>query len=455
MKHPLAATRRRFLRTTIAATAGITVAPNILRAQNGPEPLRVAAIGVNGKGSSDIDEIFKGNVIVGLCDIDSSRAVQKREQHPDAKFFYDFREMLDTMKDQIDVVTVSTPDHSHFPAALMAMQLGKPLMCQKPLTNNIWEARVLGNFARKHNILTVMGNQGATYEGTRRIKEIIEAGVIGDVTEVHAFTNRPIWPQGKNVPTPAEPVPDHIKWDLFLAQVAKDWEYSPTIHPFKWRGFWDFGSGAIGDIACHALHAAYWALDLGGDCTVEASNVSEFDEKSFPVRSVLTFHFPAKGSRAALKLVWQDGIKDANENPDFIRPPGLPDGFKFSQGDQIFIGTEGTMVCADIYGGAAPQLYPETLTEKARAVPRKFDRVRGGPTQELCAAIRGTGPKPVSSFDGTAAGLTEMALTGNLAIKYNRKIDWDSQALGVRGFPEADAMIKRVYRSGWEAKDLG
>ncbi len=445
-------TRRHFIHTGAAASAALMAGPNILRAGDGPEPLRVAAIGCGGKGNSDIDEIARGNVVRALCDIDDNMAANKREQYPDARYFHDFREMLDTMGDEIDVVTVSTADHSHFPAALAAMRLGKPVFVQKPLTNTIWEARVLANMAAQRGIPTVMGNQGATFEGTRRIKEILNAGVIGDVVEVHCYTNRPIWPQGRDVATPGAAVPDHVKWDLFLAQVATEWEYSPEIHPFKWRGFWDFGSGAIGDIACHAMHAGFWALDLRGDFTVEAENVSEFDERSFPERSAVIYHFPERNGRPPIKLVWQDGVKDPNNHPGFIRPEGLPSDYNLrgQDGEQIFIGTEGVLIAPDIYGRAAPILLPESLEAKASEVPRSIPRVRGGPTQELCAAIRGEGPKPVSNFEDVAAPLTEMSLAGNLAIHLAQKIDWDSDALEARNLPEAKSLIKREYRDGWE-----
>ncbi len=439
--------RRRFLGGALAASTSMALGANLLRAANGPEPLRVGGIG---SGVGDVGQIAHGNIIHALCDIDSRRAAGNRRNHPNARFFYDFREMFSEMADEIDVVTISTPDHSHFPAALAAMQLGIPVFVQKPVSNNIWETRLLAQLARKLNLPTVMGNQGATFEGTRRIREIIEAGVIGDVLEVHSHTDRPIWPQGVNLNLPPADAPDSIRWDLFLAQVDSDMPYSPEIHPFKWRGLRDFGCGAIGDIAPHSLHAAFWALDLRGDFTVEASEVSEFDDNSFPERSVLTYHFPARDGRAPVKIIWQDGVKNPATHRGFIRPAGLPDDFDLGDGAQVFVGTEGTLVCPDLNGRAAPILFPEELREKAASVPRTLPRVEGGPTRELCAFIRGDGPKPVSSLDEWAGPLSEMCLVGNLAILLGKKIDWDSENLSARGMPEADTIIRRQYRAGWE-----
>ena len=238
MKSP---TRRQFMKST-AAVAGAAFAPNVLFGQEKAlNQLNVAAVGCNGKGAGDIQEISKGNRIAFLCDIDRKRAGAMTTNYPDAKYFSDYREMFATVADQIDVVTVSTPDHMHFPIAVEAIRHGKPVMVQKPLCNTLWEARALANYAKEKNVLTVMGNQGATMEGTRVLREWIESGMIGDVTEVHYWTNRPIWPQGKGLKFPAEPVPDTINWDVWQGTCATDRPYSPEIHPRAWRAFWDYG----------------------------------------------------------------------------------------------------------------------------------------------------------------------------------------------------------------------
>ena len=445
--------RRRFLQST-AVLAGSAIAPNILFGQDKvSKPLNVASIGCGGKGWSDISEISNGNRMAFLCDIDKSRAQKALDQFPDAKYFSDYREMFASVADQIDVVTVSTPDHMHFPIAVEAIKHGKPVMVQKPLCNNLWEARALANYAKEKGVLTVMGNQGATMQGTRILREWIEAGLIGDVTEVHYWTNRPIWPQGPGLQFPAEPVPAHINWDVWQGTCATDRPYSSKIHPFAWRGFWDYGCGALGDIACHSMNSAFWALDLKGDFVVESSKVSAFDATIAPQRSTIVYQFPAKGQRAPVKVVWQDGVKDANTDKEFVRPPGIPADLKLNpEFGQVFVGTKGVIFVNDAYCGSAPVLFPEALREKARSIAKVYPRVIGGPTQELCRAVRGEGPKPVSNFIDHAGPLTEMVLVGNLAVRLGKKIDWDMQNMNARGLPEVKEHLKRTYRAGWEPK---
>lgn len=445
--------RRRFLKSA-AALAGTAIAPNILLGQGKTlKQLNVAAVGCGGKGGSDISEISNGNRIAFLCDIDKERAKGAMGKFPDAKFFSDYREMFASVADQIDVVTVSTPDHMHFPIALEAIRLGKPVFVQKPLCNTLWESRVLSNIAEKKGVLTVMGNQGATMAGTRVLREWIEAGLIGEVKEVYYWTNRPIWPQGKGLEFPAETVPEHINWDVWQGTCATERPYSSKIHPFAWRGFWDYGCGALGDIGCHSFNSAFWALDLKGDFIVESSKVSEFDENIAPKRSTITYQFPAKGGRGPVRVIWQDGVNDPNTDKDFVRPPGIPADLQLNnEFGQVFVGTEGAIFVNDAYCGTTPVLYPEALRAKARTIKPVYERVKGGPTQELCRAIRGEGPKPVSNFVDHAGPLTEMVLAGNLAVRLGKKIDWDMKKMEARGLPEVKAMLKRVYRKGWEPK---
>lgn len=446
-------TRRTFIKSA-AALAGTTFAPNLLLGQDKAlKQLNVAAVGCGGKGLGDISEIAPGNRIAFLCDVDKNQAAQARESFPDAKFFTDYREMFAAVGDQIDVVTVSTPDHMHFPISVEAIRHGKPVMVQKPMCNNLWEARALADYAKEKNVLTVMGNQGATLQGTRILREWIEAGVIGEVKEVYYWTNRPIWPQGVGLEFPTQPVPADLNWDLWQGTCATDRPYSPKIHPFAWRGFWDYGCGALGDIGCHSFNSAFWALDLVGDFVVEASKVSAFDDTIAPMRSTITYDFPAKGKRGPVKVIWQDGVNDPNTDKDFVRPPGLPAGVElYAPFGQAFVGTEGVMLINDAYCGSPPVLFPENLKEKARLVQKVYPRVIGGPTQELCSAVRGDGPKPISNFVDHAGPLTEMVLVGNLAVRLGKKIDWDMKAMEARGMPEVKATLKRTYRAGWEPK---
>lgn len=445
--------RRRFIKST-AALAGAAFAPNILLGQDKTSKiLNVAAVGCGGKGGSDISEISPGNRIAFLCDIDARHTERASKKFPDAKVFSDYREMFATVADQIDVVTVSTPDHMHFPIAVEAIRHGKHVMVQKPMCNTLWEARALANFAKEKGVLTVMGNQGATMAGTRVLREWIEAGLIGDVKEVHYWTNRPIWPQGKGLQFPSEPVPAHINWDVWQGTCATDRPYSPKIHPFAWRGFWDYGCGALGDIGCHSMNSAFYALDLKGDFIVESSKVSEFDETTAPKRSTIVYQFPAKGKRAAVKVIWQDGVNDPNNDKDFMRPPGIPADLKLNKEfGQVFVGTEGVIFVNDAYCSSAPTLFPETLREKAKTIKPVYERIKGGPTQELCRAIRGEGEKPVSNFVDHAGPLTEMVLAGNLSVRLGKRIDWDMKNMEARGMPEVKALLKRAYRKGWEPK---
>lgn len=445
--------RRRFLQGS-AAFAGVAFGPNLLfgKAQDSTE-LNVAAVGCAGKGRSDISEIARGNHIAFLCDVDVNRAKRARDAHKDAKFFQDYREMFAQAADQIDVVTVSTADHMHFPIALEAMRHGKPVMVQKPLCNTIWETRALSDYARKKGVLTVMGNQGATVQGTRILREWIEAGLIGEVTEVHYWTNRPIWPQGKGLEFPPAEVPAHLNWDVWQGTCATERAYSPKIHPFAWRGFWDYGCGALGDIGCHSFNSAFWALDLSGDLVVEATHSTEFDEVTAPQRSTIVYDFPTKGSRRALKVIWQDGYGNPDQDEDFIRPPGLPKDLSLKTPTgcgQAFIGTEGVIFVADPYCGSAPKLYRKGKEVRPGKVEAVYERIKGGPTQELARAIRGEGPKPVSNFEDHAGPLTEMVLAGNLALRSGKVIDWDSENMEARGLPELKDMIRREYRQGWE-----
>ena len=443
--------RRGFLKSG-SLFAGAAIAPNLLLSQEPAlKKLQVAAVGCAGKGAGDISEIANGNEIIALCDIDHAHAKGTFDRFPDAKKFFDFREMLHELGDKIDVVTVSTADHMHFPIALEAMRHGKPVFVQKPLCNTIWETRVLSQYAKKKGLMTVMGNQGATMTGTRLLREWIEAGLIGEIKEVHYWTNRPIWPQGKGLEFPETPVPDTLNWELWQGSVANRRAYNPKIHPFAWRGFWDYGCGALGDIGCHSMNSAFWALDLRGDFIVEASKVSEFDDVIAPQRATIEYLFPARNGRAPVKVVWQDGYGDVNSDAGFIRPPGIPADLQLNKEfGQVFVGTEGVIYCADAYCGSVPVLFDEKLKEKAKTIKPTYERVKGGPTQELARAIRGEGPKPVSNFEDHAGPLTEMVLAGNLAVRLGKKIDWDSAKVLARGEDSAAPFIKRAYHTDWE-----
>jgi hypothetical protein len=248
-------------------------------------------------------------------------------------------------------------------------------------------------------------------------------------------------------------VPDTLDWDVWQGTCATERPYSPEIHPFKWRGFWDYGCGALGDIGCHSMNSAFWALDLLGDFVVEVSKVTPFDETMAPKRSTIVYDFPAKGQRGPVMVIWQDGVANPNTDKDFVRPPGLPADLELNPGfGRVFIGTKGIIFFNDAYCSTSPRLFPESLMAKARTIPKVYARVKGGPTQELYRAIRGEGPKTVSNFVDHAGPLTEMVLAGNLAFRLGKRIDWDMKNMAARGLPEVKTMLKRPYRAGWEPK---
>ena len=311
MKSPLfRPSRRSFLKGLTVTTAGGIILPNILiRADDTPasRKLAVAAIGCGGKGASDLEGSSKGNEVVALCDVDEKTLASAAQKYPNAKLFRDFRKMLDEVK-EIEAVTVSTPDHAHYPAAMHAIALGKHVCVQKPLTNTLWEARELHKAAKWKGVITQMGNQGHTYDDNRVVKEWIAAGVIGKVKEVHVWTNRPIWPQGKDVSFKPGDVPANLDWDLWLAATPEH-AYSPDIHPFKWRGFLEWGAGAFGDMGCHLIDAASWALDLGVPRYVTASQVDEITDIAWPKGSVVKMEFPDVKGHGDVTLTWYEGKK--------------------------------------------------------------------------------------------------------------------------------------------------
>jgi predicted dehydrogenase len=435
-------TRRRFLQTASLAAAA-SLAPRAFAAPfrnlvTGGRKLRVACIGLGGKGQSD-SLACASEDIVALCDVDFERGRELFYRYPQAARYRDYRQMLAEMGDRIDAVTISTPDHTHFSATLMAIELGKHVYVQKPLTHTIGEARILKAAAAKARVVTQMGNQGHANEGTRLTKEWIEAGVIGTVREVHAWTNRPIWPQGVPLPEPA-PVPKTLDWNLWLG-VAPENPYSPGIAPFNWRGFWDYGCGALGDMGCHILDAAFWALDLRGDATLSAVSEGDHSDVSAPRSSVVTYQFPCRGKRAPVKIVWYDGEKRPPT------PPELGPGAKLPDGGVFFLGDRGVLYNSDTYG-ASPRLLPEERMSAFTDRPKKtIPRIpKSNPHLEWIRACKGEGPNPGSNIVDHSADLTEMVLLGNLALRAGQTIEWDSARLRCTNLPAADRFIHKSYR---------
>jgi predicted dehydrogenase len=398
--------------------------------------LRIACIGLGGKGHSDVMN-SASEEIVALCDVDFARGAETFARFPNVPRYRDYRQMLREMDRKIDAVTVSTPDHTHFPAALMAIQMGKHVYVQKPLTHTIGEARALKAAALKAGVVTQMGNQGHANDGTRLLKEWIDAGVIGAVHEVHAWTNRPSWAQAVPFRETA-PVPDTLDWNLWQGS-SPVCDYSPKLAPFGWRGFWDYGCGALGDMGCHILDAPFWALNLRGPAKVSA--ISEGNtETSCPKWSIVTWEFPARGDLPPLTMKWYDG----GNKPPVPEELG-PDG-KLGNGGVIYKGTLGTMLSEGDYG-SSPRLIPE---EKLQAMthrpPRVIPRVpKADPHMEWINACKG-GPVPGSNIIDHSADLTEMVALGNLAIRLGKPIEWDPIRGACVGMPEANRFIHKNYR---------
>jgi predicted dehydrogenase len=442
--------RRDFLKQSALAGVGFWVAgtSNLLAdSKSSNERLNIACIGVGGKGSSDTDQAANHGTVVALCDIDDKTLNAKAQKFPKAKKYNDFRKMFDEMAKDIDAVTVSTPDHTHAPASVMAMKLGKHVYCQKPLTHDVHEARVMRETARKYRVATQMGNQGTAENGLRRAVEIIRAGAIGPVREVHVWTNRPIWPQAPSItsrPRETPPIPPHVHWDEFLGP-APERPYSPAYHPFAWRGWWDFGTGALGDMACHTANMAFMALKLGYPISVVAE-CDDINPETYPGWAMIHYQFPARGDMPPVKLTWYEGKRAGQK---VLPPPELTKGQKVSDSGSLLVGDKGILYSPNDYG-ASYKLLPEKDFEGYQGPPETLPRNgRGddGMKAEWVAAIKG-GPPAMSNFD-YAGMLTETVLLGNVAMRVGKKIEWDGPNLKAKNCPEADQFIRREYRKGW------
>lgn len=446
--------RRSFLKGLTVTTAGGIILPNLLlRAADTPagKKLGIAAIGCGGKGESDLDAASKENEVVALCDVDATTLAKAAKKFPNAKTYSDFRKMLDEVK-SIDAVTVSTPDHAHYPAAMHAIALGKHVCVQKPLTNTLWEVRELHKAAKKKGIISQMGNQGHTYDDNRKLKEWLDAGVIGKVQEIHVWTNRPIWPQGNQVVFKPGDVPANVDWTAWLAGTP-DHPYSPDIHPFKWRGFLEWGAGAIGDMGCHLMDPIFNALELGMPQTAEAE-MQELTDIAWPLGAIVTYQWKGHPKLGNVSMKWYEG-KNVDGTPKLPAvPAACGDLGKLPDGGWFIVGSEGVIFnkndqCKD------PQIYPEKRRADFLATPpaQKYARSpkAGQPQEEWTLAIKNGKPFDFMSQFDYSVPLTELGLIGGLAMRVGKKIEWNSAKLEVTGMPEAAKYIKRQkYRAGWE-----
>lgn len=438
-------TRRSFVEGAAAATAFTIVPRHVLGGKGFVAPsdkLNVACIGVGGMGRNDVRGMESEN-IYALCDVDLKAADDAMRAYPAAKRYRDYREMLAKEAPNIDLVTVSTPDHNHAAAAMLALKAGKHVYCQKPLCRTLGEVRALRDEARRRpKQVTQMGNQGHTGDGMRIMREWTEAGAIGTVREIHYWTNRPIWPQGMDRPTDAHNVPLTLDWNLWLGP-APERPYNPDYMPFRWRGWWDFGTGALGDMACHGMDAAFWAFDLGYPSAVEAETTTLYDE-SAPKSSRVTYWFPEKPGRPAIKVVWRDGgLWPA-------RPKGLDATAKWPPaeiGGQMWVGDSGAML-AGMYGDDPKILDPKKDAEiRANPPAEKYPR-SPGVYQEWIGACKGGSPA-LSSFSGHAAALTEMVLLGCLAVRLGQRLELDPSTGMVTNVQLPGEWVKPTYRPGW------
>ncbi len=458
--------------TAAAATAafGAQVVPSRVFGANQRPAL--AGIGSGGKGKTDIAESAKsGFDVVALVDIVDVKRLREgdlsakkirsrlgsmrgtREAHPDAKFYSDYREMLHDLGDKVDAVTVSTPDHHHFHASVLAMKAGKHVYCQKPLTHGIWEARMMTELAAKTGVQTQMGNQAHANDHMRRVTELVRAGIIGKVREVHAWTNRPIWPQGFKTPPPADPVPAGIDWEQWVGPAP--WvDYSGKIAPFAWRGWWNYGTGAMGDMACHIMDMPYWALELGAPTSVQA--VAEGATRfSAPINSTVTYEFADKG----VKYVWYDGQKGAKFDreawkliPGEFNRPGeeVLEGVDYKSYGSVLVGERGKLFFNRFRDTWIVK--PSAALDGFKNWPKPtIPRARGQNNyHEWLDAIQGKIDHGQSYF-GLAGPFTEVVLLGTLAQRNpGKKLVWDAKKMEVKGRPELNLQIRRKYRSGWE-----
>jgi len=435
--------RRDFLGTAPMAAAALTIVPGDVLGRSGrtspSNKLNIAGIGVGGKGYGDIQSVPSEN-IVSLCDVDHHYAAKAFKKFPQAKVYTDFRKMLNQQKD-IDAVLIATPDHSHAVIAMTAIQLGKHVFCQKPLAHSVYEVRQMTEAARRAGVATQLGNQGQASEGARLVSEYIQAGAIGTVREIHGWTNRypRISPRGIPRPKDTPPVPDTLDWDLWLGP-APYRPYHPCYLPFSWRGWWDFGTGVLGDIGCHNFSAIFKALDLGHPTWVEASSTNfqcppEIRNETAPLASVVRYQFPAKGDRAAVTLTWYDGGLMPS------RPEELEPGRNISGGDgMLYIGDKGKMLNHRLIPDARMTSYPKPLKKLPRSP---------GHYQEWIDACKGGQPAG-SDFVQHAGLLAEVVLMGVVALRCNDKLYWDGANLKVtNNVPQAEQFIHPPYRKGW------
>lgn len=438
--------RRSFLEGVSAGVASFLFIPSSVLGQAGKPSannrLNIAGVGIGGMGQHNVSAVAGTENIVALCDVDSAYAGPVFKKYPQAKVFADYRRMLDEMSNEIDAVIIATPDHTHAVIAMECIKRGKHVYVQKPLTRTVEEARRLTEAARQYKVATQMGIQGHSTEEVRLTCEWIWSGVIGKVTEVHIWTNRPVWPQGIGRPAETPNVPGSLNWDLWIGPAPMR-PYHPIYHPFKWRGWRDFGTGALGDIGCHSFDRVFWALKLNYPISVQGSYANppldwqrQDIVETFPTGSRIVYEFPARDDMPPVKICWYDG----GLMPDV--PEEMEEGRKLSpEGGILFIGEKGKLL-------NGTQLLPYSLMKEVKRPEKILPRITMSHEMNWVHACK-TGEKACADFDFSGP-LTEMVLMGNLSLYYpGQKIRWDGQAMQAVNLPEANQYVKHLYREGW------
>ena len=458
--------RRGFVAGSTAAGIGFYVAGDAnsqAKASQSPlDKIRIAGVGVGGKGSSDIDQAGNVGDVVAICDIDDDHLNGKSAKFPKAEKFNDFRKMLEKLDKSIDAVVISTPDHTHAPAAAMAMRMGKHVYVQKPLTHTVKEARVLRELAKEKKLCTQMGNQGTAESGLRKAVELVHSGVLGDVKEFHVWTNRPVWPQSPTMKSrpPEIEVPKTVHWDEFLGPAPlrpfageKNQRGRWTYHPFNWRGWWDFGTGALGDMACHTANMSFMALKLGYPVSIKAES-EDLNPETYPAWAHVAIDFPEREGMVPCTMHWYEGRKDGKlvHPPEALQKKVLKPGARLVDSGSIIVGSKAILHSPNDYGAAfqlfTPEGEPMPTPEVAPKLPRngKGDQ---GMKDEWARAIKEGKPEiAMSNFD-YAGMLTEAILLGNVAVRAGKKLVWDGPSLRFTNLPEANQFLHKEYRKGW------
>ncbi len=438
-----ATSRRTFIRNTAMAAAALHVVPGYVVGTRGQTPpsdrLNIAGVGIGGMGRNNLKRCAETENIVALCDIDQKYAAKTFADHPKSKVYSDYREMIDKQKD-IDAIVIATPDHTHAVIALEAMRAGKHVYVQKPLTHSVFEARTLTEAARKYKVATQMGNQGHSGDGARLCCEWIWADAIGGVREVHAWTNRPVWPQGIEVGRPVDTpaVPEGFDWDRWIGPAPMR-PYHPAYHPAVWRCWQDFGSGMMGDRGAHTIDPIVWALRLGAPTSAEATTMGQTAE-THPLAAVVTFEFPARGNLPPVTRTWYEGTRAP-------RPDELEEGRKMGDGEggAIFKGNKGKIMCGTY--GNSPRIIPESRMKEYKRPAPSLPRVPDSHEMDWVRACKGQG---TAGADFAYSGpLTEICRLGNLAQRVDGKIVWNASEMKVTNDPKADAFVRTEYRKGW------